>query len=137
MGLTLNLVTPTKKLVVDQEVDAIRVPGFRGELDILEGHVALVTTLSTGVLQYKLKGSNTFKKAIISWGYLEVVDNQVIILAETAETPEEIDLQRAKIALEKSEQMIKNAEDLEKYSRKLERAKMRIDMVQDTSKTVH
>ena len=124
--MILTVVTPTKNLVQDIPVDSVQVVANRGELDILPGHSPLVTTLETGVLQYKEVGVNKVQKAAISWGYLEVFNNKVSVLAETAETAEEIDLQRANISLEKSVQASQNTEDMMKYLRKAQRAEVRI-----------
>ncbi len=93
--LMLTLVTPEKKLLTDVEVEEVFVPGFRGELNILPGHAPLMTTLSTGVMRYRLKGSTELKSVVVSWGYCEVNPNGVLILAETAERAEEIDQDRA------------------------------------------
>ncbi len=130
--LKLTLVTPLKKLAVDLAVDEVFVPGFRGELNILDGHSPLVTTLSTGVLRYKEAGSSEFKTAAVSWGYLEVHNNTITILAETAEFPEEIDIARAEEALKKAEQALLSEEatpfTFEKYHLKVDRAATRLSL---------
>ena len=63
----LNLVTPEKKIVTDLEIDEVIVPGYRGQLDILPGHAPLVTTLSTGIVKYRPKGSAKMETAVVSW----------------------------------------------------------------------
>jgi F-type H+-transporting ATPase subunit epsilon len=134
--LKLTLVTPLKKMTVDLPVEEIFVPGFRGELNILEGHSPLVTTLSTGVLRYREAGSHEQKLAAVSWGYLEVYNNSVTILAETAEFPEEIDIARAEEALKKAEQALVAEEaspfTFEKYHSKLDRAQARLSLAKGT-----
>lgn len=87
----LTLVTPEKKLVVDQEIDFVTVPAFRGQLNILPGHTPLISTLETGVLSYKLKGQEKIYKAVISWGYCQVSPRGVNVLAEFLQTKEEVD----------------------------------------------
>ena len=87
----LNLVTPEKRLVTELEVEEVRVPGYRGHLDILPGHSPLMTTLSTGVLKYRAKGSDKLETVVVSWGYCEVNPFGVTVLAETAESLAEID----------------------------------------------
>src|SRR5262245_37349157 len=104
--LKLNLVTPTKKLVTDLEVDEVFVPAYRGELNILPGHTALVTTLSTGILKYRAAGSSTVRPVAISWGYCEVFNEEVTVLAETAEMADEIDIQRAEDAYRRANQVL-------------------------------
>lgn len=93
--LKLTLVTPEKKLLAEAEVEEIFVPGYRGELNILPGHAPLMTTLSTGIVKYRLKSTSELKSVIVSWGYCEVNPQGVVVLAETAERPEDIDEERA------------------------------------------
>jgi len=130
--MNLTLVTPQKKILEQAEMKEVLIPAYRGELEILPGHAPLVTTLSAGVLKYKLADSSEFKSMAISWGYCEVTaKGQVTILAETAETPAEIDVKRAEQArAEALEQMGKtDYANFEKYRRKFERAEARIKAV--------
>lgn len=126
---SLTLVTPQKKIVEGAPLKEVFVPAFRGELEILPGHAPLITTLSEGVLKYKLEDSAELKAVSISWGYCEVTpEGQVNILAETAEAPEDIDLKRAENARKESLEKLAtvNFEDFEKFQRKLMRAEARI-----------
>lgn len=99
---TLTLVTPEKRLVIDQEIDEVTVPAFKGELNILPGHAPLITTLETGVLKYKLKGQAE-QKVAISWGYCQVSPQGVNILAEYAAVPMELQIDDLKKALAEAE----------------------------------
>lgn len=103
----LNVVTPEKRIVLNQEIDEVTVPAYRGELNILPGHAPLITTLSTGPLRWKLKGQGE-QAAVISWGYCEVGPNGVEILADIAELPEEIDAHEAQKALADAEKRLLN-----------------------------
>lgn len=128
---TLNLVTPEKRLVTDAEVDEVIVPGHNGQLGVFPGHSPLVTTLSVGVLRYRLKGSSDYQSVVVSWGYCEVNKDGVIVLAETAETPSEIDKARAEAALRRAQEKLANAAAIEpdmmvSLQRKLERAQTRL-----------
>jgi F-type H+-transporting ATPase subunit epsilon len=98
--LQLSLVTPEKQMV-NEEVDQVNVPGIEGDLGILYDHAPIVTNLRPGPLSYE-KGEET-TQLIVSGGYLEVTDNRVIILAETAEFLHEVDRERAKKAKVKAE----------------------------------
>ncbi len=102
--LKLDMVTPYKK-VLSQEVDEITAPGSIGELGLLPGHTPLLTTLKIGELSYKQDGK-VFHVAV-NWGYLEVGDDTVTILVDTAEKADEIDLERAKAALDRAELSLK------------------------------
>jgi F-type H+-transporting ATPase subunit epsilon len=101
----LTLVTPEKRLVIDQEIDEVTVPAFRGELNILPGHAPLITTLETGVLSYKLKGQEA-QKVSISWGYCQVSPMGVNILAEYAAAPVELNIEELKKSLADAERRL-------------------------------
>lgn len=130
----LSIVTPEKKILEKQEMEEVFVPAFRGELDILPGHAPLVSTLTEGVLKYRLKDETDLKAVAISWGYVEVTPNGVNILAETAEAKAEIDLERAKKSLKEAEKSIESDEatpdTIEKYQHKRMRAEARIEVAE-------
>jgi F-type H+-transporting ATPase subunit epsilon len=126
---SLTLVTPQKKIVEGAPLKEVFVPAFRGELEILPGHAPLITTLSEGVLKYKLEGATELKAVAVSWGYCEVTaEGQVNILAETAEAPEEIDLPRAEEARREALDKLSRVsyDEFEKTQRKFMRSEARI-----------
>lgn len=86
----LNLLTPEKKVVVDQEITEAVIPTYSGEVDILPGHVPMIANLGTGILKFKVKETGTVFKAIISSGYCEVNPEGVNILTESIQLKEEI-----------------------------------------------
>lgn len=88
----MTLVTPEKKILTGQEVDSVLIPAYRGELNILDGHTPLVTTLDTGIMRWRLKGQERYNYAVVSWGYCEVYPNGIDILAEVADLPEDVNL---------------------------------------------
>jgi F-type H+-transporting ATPase subunit epsilon len=102
--LKLDLVTPQKK-VVSESVDEITATGALGEFGVLQGHAPFLTSLKIGELSYKQGGATKF--LAVSNGYFEVVNDQVTILVDSAEYAEEIDLERAKKAMAKSEEKLK------------------------------
>lgn len=102
----LSLLTPDKKIFVDHEIEDVRVPAFRGELDILPGHAPLITTLSTGVLRWRLKGETSYKTVIVSWGYCEIHPDGVDILADIVDLPEEINIEEDKATIAASEKKL-------------------------------
>ncbi len=120
--LKLEMVTPYKR-VLSEEVDEITAPGFIGELGILPEHTPLLTTLKVGELSYK-KGSETFHVAV-NWGYLEVENDAVTVLVDTAERADEIDLARAKAALGRAEEALKGLSQEDKQYMIMEAALQR------------
>jgi F-type H+-transporting ATPase subunit epsilon len=129
----LNLVTPQKKMVANVEIEEVTVPAFRGQLDILPGHAPLMTTLGTGLLKYRTKGATTFESVVVSWGYAQVNPEGVIILAETAESIEEIDRARAENARKRAEtelmEPILEPDQIARLQHKLARANARLSAV--------
>lgn len=109
--LQLSIVTP-ERLVLNEDVDQVNVPGIEGDLGILYDHSPLLTTMRAGRFSYELvgdKGRETIYM-IVSGGYLEVTDNRVIVLAEAVEFLEEIDKERAKASLAKAEEALSNTD---------------------------
>ena len=84
----LSVVSP-ERLVLSEEVEEAQVPGKNGYLGILPGHAPMMTELDIGELSYR-QGDRTAFLAV-TWGYCEVLANQVIVLAERAERAEEVD----------------------------------------------
>ena len=110
--LQLSIVTP-ERLVVNEEVDQVNVPGIEGDLGILYNHAPILTTMRPGRFSYEIVSEKVKKdvQMIISGGYLEVTDNRVIVLAEAVEFFNEIDKERAKASLAKAEEAL-SSEDL-------------------------
>lgn len=98
--LTLELATPTR-LVVSAEVDEVVAPGSLGYFGVLPGHAPLLATLGIGELTYRI-GRDEHHVAI-SGGFAEVRNDKVIVLADSAEAPGDIDRTRAERARERAE----------------------------------
>jgi F-type H+-transporting ATPase subunit epsilon len=80
--IQLEVVTPERR-VLAEPVDMVTVPGLGGELGILPGHTSLVSQLQTGVLTYVQDGKSSSLQ--VAGGFVEVHDDHVSVLAETAE----------------------------------------------------
>lgn len=98
--LELEIATPTR-LVVADTVDEVVVPGIEGYFGVLPGHAPFLTTLGIGELTYR-QGREE-RHLAISGGFAEVRNDKVIILADSAEAPEEIDRTRAEKARDRAE----------------------------------
>jgi len=127
--MKLEIVTPYKK-VVDMEVDEVTATGKLGEFGVLPGHAPFLTSLNIGELVYKNNGA--VEHMALNWGYFEIRDDKIIVLVETAERSDEIDLERAKAALGRAEEALKKltAEDkqFKIYEAALERAMIRMQV---------
>jgi len=87
--LTLNLITPEKQLIKDKPVDMVILPALLGEMGILPGHVKTVVQLGMGSLRYKADGKQEEFAAL--GGFVEVLDDEVNVFAESAALAAEID----------------------------------------------
>lgn len=126
MPMQLQIITAERE-VFSGEVDALNAPGLEGQLGILPNHAPLMTILQPGELTVRAGGAESY--LALSGGYLEVLGNQVIILADAAEDVDEIDEQRAQQAVERAQQRMSNREsdvELERAAASLRRAQVRV-----------
>ena len=127
----LEIVTPSRLLVKDVAEEA-QIPGLSGYLGILPGHAPLITELAVGVITYKASGAT--HALSVAWGFMEVLPDKVTILAETAERPQEIDVERAQKAKDRAEQRLKSSDPQVDYTRAedaLQRAETRLNVAKE------
>src|SRR6266550_4483197 len=98
--LDLEVATPERALVREQ-VSEVEIPGKSGYLGVLPGHAPLLGLLGHGTLTYVVGGTKRY--LAVHSGFLEILDDHVRVLANTAEPKEEIDIQRARVALQRAE----------------------------------
>lgn len=104
----LRVVTPEGQ-VLRESCEFVIIPGEAGELGILPNHAPLIAGLNVGVVRYTIDGKT--KLMAISGGFVEVADNVVSLLAETAEPGDMIDLSRALSAKERAEKRLSHPGD--------------------------
>jgi F-type H+-transporting ATPase subunit epsilon len=104
-SIELIVVTPQRQLLRETVVE-VTLPGAEGQLGILPGHAPLITELGIGELSYRAKNASESTLVAVISGFAEVLGDRVTVLAETAERPEEIDLQRAEEAKKRAEQRL-------------------------------
>ena len=100
----VEIVTPEQILFKD-EVQFLVVPELNGELGLLKNHAPMIAALDVGVMRYT-DPAGKVKKIALSGGFMEVIYNEVRVLAETAEQGSEIDVLRAKAAKERAEKRL-------------------------------
>jgi F-type H+-transporting ATPase subunit epsilon len=105
MPLKLEIVTP-EKLAYEGEVDSVQLPGSEGELGVLPHHAPLVSTLGAGELRLRTGGQE--ESFAIVGGFLQVLPDRVVVMAETADMASEIDLEKAQEARRKAEQALES-----------------------------
>ena len=125
--LLINIISPSK-VILRKSASSITVPSTLGQIGILPGHAKMVSEMSVGELRI---GEDQTQRFFVSGGYVDVRDNNVNVLAEVVERPEEISIERAKQSLERAKSRIaKPSEDfdLSRALASLARATQRLEI---------
>ena len=101
--IRLRLVT-SSRLLLDEEVDEVAAPGALGEFGVLPNHISFLTLLEIGEMSYKHGVER--RHLAVSGGYAEVLDDVMTVLANAAEYADEIDIERARRAMERAERQM-------------------------------
>lgn len=129
--LNIEIVTGERVVLKDENVDMVIVPGGAGMLGILPEHAPLITTLAYGELRIKKGGSE--QSILVYGGFMEVNDNKVLVLADTAERAEDVDVSRAEDARKRAEASIAGRQttmELQEAQASLRRANLRLRVSQ-------
>jgi F-type H+-transporting ATPase subunit epsilon len=132
--LYLEVITP-EKVLVSREVDMVVAPGTEGEFGILPSHVLFLSDIVSGELRYTA-GSERGSLAVTT-GFAEVSNNRVSILVDTAENATEIDIERARQAIERARERLaqkRGSKDIDylRAETALKRAVMRLKVAEKT-----
>jgi F-type H+-transporting ATPase subunit epsilon len=131
MPLNLQIITPERIVFEEEGVDSVTLPGSEGEMTILPSHAPLMSGLQPGALTFRKSGVET--DVALSGGFLEVLDDKVIVLADTAERSEEIDAARAEEARQRAAARLATREgemDIARVIAALDRAQARLRVVE-------
>jgi len=132
-NIRLEIVTP-EKTVVSEDAQIVVAPGSLGEFGVLVGHTPFLTTLRLGTIRYKNK-EGIERCIFVSGGFAEALPDKVTVLAESAERRVDIDMERAKSALERAQQRLaadqkKEQMDYTRARAALERAMHRLRLAE-------
>ncbi len=131
MPLSLQIITPERVVFEEAGVESVTLPGSEGELTVLPRHAPLMTGLRPGALVFRKGGVET--DVALSGGFLEVRDDKVVVLADTAERSDELDIARAEEARRRAADRLATREDALDVARAvaaLERATARIKVIE-------
>ncbi len=103
-NIRLEIVTPEKE-VVKEDVQIVVAPGSEGEFGVLIGHTPFLTTLKLGNIRYR-DASGAERVIFVSGGFAEALPKKVTVLAESAERRRDIDVERAKSALDRAQKRL-------------------------------
>ena len=107
--IRLEIVTP-KKQIVNEDAQIVMSPGTMGEFGVLIHHTPFMTSLKVGTIKYR-DPQGKERAVFISGGFAEALPDRVTVLAESAERRQDIDIERAKSALERAQQRMNQRED--------------------------
>ena len=114
MAKTFQLeIIATDRIFFRGECEHLVITAIDGLLGIMAGHEPLVTVLPTGELKYMVDG--VWKYAAISEGFIQVMPDKAVILADSCELPEEIDIKRAEEARQRAEELMKQKQSIVEY----------------------
>jgi F-type H+-transporting ATPase subunit epsilon len=104
MKIAFELTTP-ERIVLKDEYDSVTIPTQEGEITVLPGHIPLVSNLSPGMITVRKGSEETY--LAVSGGFIEVQPaGKLIVLADTAERAEELDLKRVEEARERATKLL-------------------------------
>lgn len=109
--IKFEVVTP-ERVVLKREIIQVTVPTESGEITVLADHIPLVSILKSGVIEIK-SAEDEIEIMSVSGGFIQVMRDKIVILADTAEKAEELDEQRIEEAKERAEQRKKEAVNLD------------------------
>lgn len=127
----LEIVTPEKKVVNINATEA-QIPGKNGYLGVLPGHAPLITELAVGELTFHSDGGEE-RHLALAGGFAEILPDRVTILAETAERPNEVDVERARKAKARAEERLTSGDtnvDVERSLNALQKAATRLEVAE-------
>ena len=94
---------------------SIIVPCSDGQKEILARHEEMVIAIDEGQMKFKEEGSDCWENAVVGMGFVEIFNNRVTLLVETAERPEEIDVSRAREAKERAQEQLRQKQSIQEY----------------------
>mgnify|MGYP000124884476 CR=1 FL=1 len=93
------------------------VPEYDGQKEILAHHEDMVIAIDEGEMRFQPEGTDNWEYAVVGMGFVEIVNNRVTLLVETAERPEEIDIRRAEEARDRAEEQLRQKQSIVEYHR--------------------
>jgi F-type H+-transporting ATPase subunit epsilon len=136
-AITVDILTPERR-VLQAQADSVVVPAADGELGILSDHLPLVAQLQPGAI--RMRSGNDTQLFAVSGGFVEVQNNHVIVMAETAEMAHEIDIERARQAAERAKAELRTpsgSADLAQAEAALKRALVRLRAAEAVRRRAH
>ena len=103
----VQVVSPDR-IFYEDDIEMLEVRTTEGEIGVYAGHIPLTSIIAPGVVRFMVNGET--KEAALHDGFLEILPEKVVILAESCEWPDEIDIHRAREAKVRAERRLKGSE---------------------------
>lgn len=133
--LHLSLATPSRQILEVENVEIINAPAEMGDVGILPNHAPFMSRLKDGVINYRVGGANFYVG--VNGAFMDVAENQVIVISEAAVLPEDADLKRAQEAKDKAKaELEKRLEgtDFKMVEAELRRALLELKLLEHVKK---
>ncbi len=115
MGAFHLRVIAADKEFYNGKCESLIIPAFDGQKEILAHHEDMVIAVDDGEMRYKPEGSTEWVYAVVGKGFVQIVNNRVILLVETVERPEDIDIARAEAAKARAEEQMRQKQSIQEY----------------------
>ncbi len=119
MGISMNSfylkVISANRVFFQGKCNSIVVPAFDGQKGIQAHHEDMVIAIDEGEMRFQEENSNQWQYAVVGMGFVQIMNNRVTLLVETAERPEEIDVARAQQAKERAEEQLRQKQSIQEY----------------------
>ena len=99
----------------DGSCEILTVPAHDGPVSILAYHEAMMMATQEGEVRFRPAGSTEWQEAVVGIGIVQVVNNRALMVVDSAERPEEIDVRRAQEALERAEEQMRQKQSLQEF----------------------
>ena len=130
-ALYIEIITPSK-VVFKGNIESVTIPGVEGSFQVLKNHAPLISVFEIGPVKIKVDAKTT-RYFATGGGTVEVLKNNILVLADSLEAVEEVDVERARKARERAQERIANPSkdtELERASSALLRAVNRLTLVE-------
>ena len=132
---TVDVLSPNEIIAKDIPCESLVIPTVRGQINVLPEHTHIITELDNGHMIVFGGADDPTRSFLITGGICKVLNDKVTILTTAGEEDKDIDLERAKLALENALEHLRKGDlavdEFEKYERKVERARLRVQIAEE------
>lgn len=113
-GYDLNIIA-ADRVFYSGRCESMIIPAYDGQKEILAHHEAMLIAVEEGQMRFRPAGAAAWQEAVVGRGFVQIFNNRVTLLVETAERPEEIDIARAREAKERAQEQLRQKQSIQEY----------------------